>query len=69
MLNTIELEETIDKFISRKAVEHPWLNDRKPRALRLVGSNHPLSSPERPSAKLTQPRRTIFNRSGFVSNI
>lgn len=68
MLNNFELEEAIDKFMSRKALEHPWLNDRKPHALRLMGSNHPLSSPERPNSKLAQPRRTTFDRSGLVSN-
>lgn len=62
MLSKAELDQAIDRFLKRKAFEHPWLAKPATNAENLVEFNGYIAGPDQQSPKPEQPRKSILNR-------
>lgn len=61
MLNQAELNDAIERFMSRKSVDYPWLSDRKRSGLGHV-SSHELFTSTRQNTRLRKYRKSWLNR-------
>ena len=62
MLNKDELDQAIDRFLKRKALEHPWLDKPATNVQDLVKFSGYLAEENGQSHKAEQPSKSILNR-------
>lgn len=62
MLNENELDQAIDRFLKRKALEHPWLEEPTKSTRDLVKFDSYSAEEKRQSHKTELPSKSILNR-------